>query len=309
MEKIVSNTYLLKWGSSKIGAVNSVSTNVGAAAFTRTPYGAHSQARGPGQLIQSAFAGAIRRPQWQSYPPSILVKNCDGAHRGAGTLADLERQGDEGETLSHEPVQVAQVFNVGDGAFGAHRMARVGLVVPHVRAGGIHPEIDRPLIDNVLGGLPVQTRVVCHVDGLPVVAVIVGRVERDRIARVDVQAMLFELGLDLFPPELGLERNVANVDAHPRGDTFLQGQLIHGLRVGVAGEVAHRVDVGRAVVTEQNATGLIGEISAQLASGLLVGQMGPDYGFQVAGIDRHPGINLLRQVDDFALKHFSPPFP
>jgi len=62
---------------------------------------------------------------------------------------------------------------------------------------------------------------------LAVVPLIMTGVKENHIPRADVQLPFFQLLLDLFRAELGLDRNVAHVEANGRGDAMLQGDFVH----------------------------------------------------------------------------------
>ena len=76
---------------------------------------------------------------------------------------------------------------MGHPAAPADHVARVGLVQEHIRAGVVHAEIDRPFIDDIFRRLFVEARLMRGIFRVPVISIIVGGVEKNRVSRPDVQ--------------------------------------------------------------------------------------------------------------------------
>src|SRR3712207_1430020 len=85
----------------------------------------------------------------------------------------------------------------------------------------------------------------------------------------------------------------------PRSTLFPYTTLFRsGLRARRRVEVGERVDVGRAVVVEDEAGRLEREPALEARSGLLVGGVLELHGLEVTGVDLHPLVDVLGQVDD-----------
>ena len=180
-----------------------------------------------------------------------------------------------------------------NGSFSANRVAGIRFVIPHVRTGRIHAEIHTTLINDKFSRFPIQSGIIGHIFRLPIVSVILGRIEKNRIAFADLQFTLFELILDLLPSELRLLRNIADIQTNPRGDALVQGQLIDGFGLGVSRKMAYRIYVGWTVITEHDSFGLIGKPGSYLPLAFIVRKMSPDNRFQMSRINGHPLVDFL----------------
>ena len=67
--------------------------------------------------------------------------------------------------------------------------------------------------------------------------------------------------------------------------------------------MAHCIDMGGAVVAQQDPSRLVRKAGSQHPPALFMRQMGPDDRFEVAGIHGHPLIYFLRKINYLSCKH------
>lgn len=181
----------------------------------------------------------------------------------------------------------------------------------HVHARGVGRHVQgAALAVDVLGGVARPAGVGRRVGGLGEVALVVPVGVEEGIALPDLELVVVEAALDVVGADVGVVRDVLEIDGDGAAveEVHRHGVDVRGVGGGV--QVADRVDVGGPVLADLEDPGVVAHLALEAPArrALLVGHVGPAPGIRMADENRHPDINVLREVDDLMVlvRHAAP---
>src|SRR5690349_14676958 len=195
-------------------------------------------------------------PERQTAPHSACacsaIEQRNGANGTCRAATDSQRKSDEAEaTLAHQPLQVAEAFDVSNAALRTGKMRlEIGLAFG-CRTDRLDAEHQDALVRQPVHGIDVQTRKIVQIAACSKQACVDPHMQENRIAGPDLLSRFGKRHLSFRDRDFMPQRHLAQIKTDRLGIEIFERYLIDRCGAGVGIEVAGSIDVRAGVIAER----------------------------------------------------------